>query len=43
MDREEEAQKNTVVLFYVVAFLYRSGEHSAEALHIFIFTSAMKQ
>ena len=33
----ERRRKNTVVLFYVVAFLYKIGEHSAEALHIYIY------
>ena len=29
--------ENSVVLFYVVALLFRSGEHSAETLHIYIY------
>ena len=37
MDREGEAQKNTVVLFHVLLFLHKSGEHSAETLNINIY------
>ena len=37
MDRRGEAQKKATVLFYVVVFVHKSGEHSAETLHINIY------
>ena len=41
--QEGRGAENTIVLFYVVMLLHKSGEHSAETLHILWFTSAMKQ